>query len=67
MTLKDKVELYENFLKRIATINASAIEAEALSLAPDKLVKHAFALGWMRGQLNSVTVDAQWTLNQGRK
>lgn len=67
LTLRDKVDLYENTLKRIAAINANEVEADAMVAAPDKLYVHAFALGWLRGALNSVTQDAYWTLQQGAK
>mgnify|MGYP000320937680 CR=1 FL=1 len=67
LTLKQKVELYENTLKRIASINAGEIEEEAIMAAPDRLYRHAFALGWVRGKLADTAKDAQWTLNQGAK
>lgn len=67
LTLQDKVDLYENTLKRIAAINAEAVELEALGSAPDALYKFPFALGWLRGALKSVAQDAYWTLNQGAK
>ena len=67
LTLRDKVELYENFLNKIAAVDVAAIEAEALSVAPDKLYRYAFALGWVRGALNTAVTDAQYALSQGRK
>lgn len=67
LTLKDKVELYENFLKKIAAVNPAEVEAEAIKTAPDKLYRYAYALGWVRGALQEVVSDAQYALNQGKK
>ena len=67
LTLRDKVELYENFLTKIATVDVAAVEAEALAMAPDQLYRHAFALGWVRGAFNVAVTDAQYALSQGRK
>lgn len=67
LTLRDKVELYENFLNKIAAVDVAAVEAEAMSMAPDKLYQHAYALGWVRGVLNTAVSDAQYALSQGKK
>jgi len=67
LTLRDKVDIYENFLEKIAAVKPEEIEAEALSRAPDKLYRYAFALGWVRGALNTAVTDAQYALSQGRK
>ncbi len=67
LTLKDKVELYENVLKEIRRINSDEVASEGLAQAPDEKYAHAFALGWVKGKLGQVVRDAAWALNQGAK
>jgi hypothetical protein len=67
LSLRDKCDLYENTLKRIASIKTAEVEARGLELAPDKTYSRAFALGWVRASLQDVVDDAYYTLAQGAK
>jgi hypothetical protein len=68
VSLRDKVYIYENFLKRIATIDVEKECEEALKHPDnDPLYKYPFAFGMIGRQLKSVVSDAQYTLSQGTK
>lgn len=74
MTLKDKVELYENFLKRIAAIDVEKECSEALedSHNPDKedpttVSRYPFAFGMIGQAFKNAVSDAQYALSQGKK
>ena len=74
MTLRDKVELYENFLTRIAAIDVEKECAEALEDAhnPGKgakefISRYPFAFGMVGQSFKNAVSDAQYALSQGRK
>lgn len=67
VSLRDKVDIYENFLKSIAAIDVEKEKAEALANANDPEFKYCFAFGWIGAKLNSVVRDTQYALNQGAK
>jgi len=67
VSLRDKVDLYENFLKRIATIDVEKEKELALAEANDPEYKYCFAFGWLGAKLKSAVTDAQYALNEGAK
>ena len=69
MTLKDKVELYENFLKRIADHDVVQ-EMELALVDPHNTFvenKYPFAFGMIGQAFKNAVSDAQYALSQGKK
>lgn len=69
MTLKDKVELYENFLKKIAAVDVAKEMEEALVHPNNTYVenKYPFAFGMIGQAYKNAVSDAQYALSQGKK
>lgn len=74
LTLKDKVELYENFLNRIAKIDVEKECAEALEDprnpgkgSPEYISKYPYAFGMVGQSFKNAVSDAQYALSQGKK
>jgi hypothetical protein len=75
MTLKDKIELYENFLKKIASHDVEKEMNEALehpnnggSKPGEPFVsRFPFAFGMISQSLKNAVSDAQYALDQGKK
>jgi hypothetical protein len=78
MTLKDKVELYENFLNRIAAIDVEKECTEALAdphntgltnVSGDYgfMSKYPFAFGMVSQSFKNAVSDAKYALSQGKK
>lgn len=75
MTLKDKVELYENFLKKIASHDVDKERSEAFADPHNTGIpgmslhvsKFPFAFGMISQSYKSVVSDAQYALSQGKK
>jgi hypothetical protein len=74
VSLKDKVDIYENFLKRIASIDVEKECKDAFNhpYNPAKsselfMSKYPFAFGMIEQVLKGVVTDAQYALNQGAK
>ena len=74
LTLRDKVELYENFLNRIAAIDVEKETAEALEDphnpgkgAPEFISRYPFAFGMISQAFKNAVSDAQYALTQGKK
>ena len=67
VSLKDKVDIYENFLKRIASIDVEKECVEALANAPDKEYDRAYALGAVSQAFKFAVSDARYALNCGAK
>lgn len=74
MTLRDKVELYENFLNKIAGHNVEKECSDALEDAhnpgrdnPAFISRYPFAFGMIGQAYKDVVSDAQYALSQGKK
>jgi len=67
VSMRDKIDLYENFLKKIAAIDVEKECVEALANAPDKEYDRAYALGAVSQAFKFAVSDAQYALAQGAK
>lgn len=75
VSLKDKVDIYENFLKRIASIDVQRECHEALTHEKNPgnaegrtfESKYPFAFGMVSQSFKNAVSDAQYALNQGAK
>jgi hypothetical protein len=75
MTLKDKVELYERILKKLAEIDVEKETKEALDhpnnggSKPGELFisKYPFAFGMVSQSFKNAVSDAKHALSQGKK
>ncbi len=66
LTLRDKVELYENFLKSIASTEWDV----NINHAPDYVSKdyaYSWGMGTAVARLRRCVEEAQFALNQGKK
>lgn len=65
LTLRDKVELYENFLKSISSTEWDV----NISQAPDYAKGYAYCwgMGTAVARLRRCVEEAQYALNQGKK
>lgn len=75
LTLRDKVELYENFLKKIAAhdvekeCSAALVDPHNPGIAGESeyINKYPFAFGMIGQAYKEAVSDAQYALNQGKK
>jgi hypothetical protein len=74
LTLRDKVELYENFLIGIAAIDVEKMMAEALEDphnpgkgVPEFISRYPFAFGMISRAFKNVVSDAQYALKRGEE
>lgn len=68
LTLKEKVDLYENFLNDIAKRDLVAIAEESFSEPEDDGSKnYPYAYGYTASQLEIVIMNARYALAQGAK
>jgi hypothetical protein len=75
MTLKDKVQLYENFLTKIASIDVEKECDEGLNHPNNGggkpgepyVSRYPFAFGMVSQSFKNAVSDAQFALSQGKK
>jgi len=75
VSMRDKIDIYENFLTRIANIDVEKECVEALENPKNPgnvkgelyLNKYPFAFGMVSQAFKSAVSDAQYALNQAKK
>jgi aspartyl/asparaginyl beta-hydroxylase (cupin superfamily) len=75
VSMRDKIELYENFLKKIAAIDVEKECTDALEDphnlgvpgTQDFISRYPFAFGMVSQSFKNAVSDAQYALNQGAK